>query len=264
LTAAHESERRGYRILHGIVDSLWITRNNEYSLKDIENLMHSIKSKTGVEMNLEGFMRWIVFLPSISNKDVSTLTHFYGVYVTGEIKVRGIAMRRGDTPLLVKKMQEEQINIFAQAKNKKEFMQLIPKVVDKMKEYIGSVENGLVPLDNLIIRRATSRNLEQYKGYSAQKAALERLKARGIKVNPGEAIEYYIKNTKSRFYQKRYGVHDEPGRVDKEKYCDLLIKATEEILKPFGYNYLKLADYSKSGVQTRLSDFVRETIAISE
>lgn len=254
LIAAKEAEKRDFEVLHGIVDSLWITKK-EFSIKEVDDLIKTIKEKSGIEICLEGFLRWIVFLPSINNEKETTLNHFYGVYNTGEIKVRGIAMRRSDAPKIVKKMQEEQINIFAKAKNKKEFFESIPLVIQKLKDYIFLIENELIPLDIFEINRVVSKELKNYKGNSAQKIVLTKLKEKGVTVNPGERINYYIRNSKSKNPLNRYSTKYDSFEIDKEKYIDILIKSTEEILKPFSYDFNKLKRMVYQGEQKSLVDY---------
>jgi DNA polymerase elongation subunit (family B) len=73
LDAVEVSEKAGYTVLHGIIDSLWIqsTKHNV----DPKKLSRSIGEKTGIRMDVEGRYKWIVFLPS-KQYDVGALTRY--------------------------------------------------------------------------------------------------------------------------------------------------------------------------------------------
>jgi DNA polymerase-2 len=60
-----------------------------------------ISRATHVPLNFEGRYRWIVFLPSKIHPNVGVLNRYYGVMERGKIKVRGLDIRRRDTPRLV-------------------------------------------------------------------------------------------------------------------------------------------------------------------
>ena len=63
LKTARMAEERGFEIIHGIVDSLWI-RKAGASPKEIEEFCREVSRKIGVHLGVEGKYRGIVFLPS--------------------------------------------------------------------------------------------------------------------------------------------------------------------------------------------------------
>ena len=89
----------GFEILHGIVDSLWVKGRNP------ERLCEIVTKDIGIPLELKGEFRWIVFLPNKSN-GVGALNRYYGVMTNSKLKVRGIEIRRSDTPKLICNLQE--------------------------------------------------------------------------------------------------------------------------------------------------------------
>ena len=108
LRAARISESRGFEVLHGIVDSLWLKKENT-CLEDYKDLCKEVSDEIGVPLNFEGRYKWIVFLPSKMHPNIGVLNRYYGVMESGKLKVRGIEVRKHDTPRFVYNAQMEMI-----------------------------------------------------------------------------------------------------------------------------------------------------------
>ena len=88
LQVAKIVERHGFRVLHGIVDSLWIKKKKkDGSGKRIKKeegdylqLKESIENKTGFKISFEGVYKWIAFIHSKRN-DVLPVPnrYFWGI-----------------------------------------------------------------------------------------------------------------------------------------------------------------------------------------
>ena len=115
LNASHTAEEAGFEVIHGIVDSLWL-KKPDASLEDYENLCKAITKQTGIPISFEGRYKWIVFLPSKTHPRVGVLNRYYGVMEDGKIKVRGLEVRKRDTPRFVFDAQTEMINTLAAGK----------------------------------------------------------------------------------------------------------------------------------------------------
>jgi DNA polymerase-2 len=93
------AEKRGFTVIHGIVDSLR-PKKDKPTTQDCSELCGEVSRKTGVPQHFEGHYRWIVFLPSKMHPKIGVLNRYYGVMEDGKVKVRGIEVRRADTPSL--------------------------------------------------------------------------------------------------------------------------------------------------------------------
>src|SRR4030042_2799193 len=92
LNAAHTAEKHGFQVMHGIVDSLWLKKQNA-TLEEYNNLCKTISAQVGVPINFEGRYKWIVFLPSKMHPRIGVLNRYYGVMENGKIKARGLEVR---------------------------------------------------------------------------------------------------------------------------------------------------------------------------
>ncbi|MGW8289095.1 MAG: DNA polymerase domain-containing protein, partial [Candidatus Bathyarchaeia archaeon] len=133
LKAARMAENRGFEVIHGIVDSLWLKKKSSTSA--YTDLCREINEKIGVPLNFEGRYKWIVFLPSKMHPNIGVLNRYYGAMENGKVKVRGIEVRRGDTPRFVFNAQMEMIQVLASANDSLEFMEKIPEALDVVKAY---------------------------------------------------------------------------------------------------------------------------------
>ena len=86
-----------------------ITKEQRKGLKEaIGNVLRDI----GIPLDLEGVYKWIVFLP---NKGTGTgaLNRYYGLFESGKLKLRGIELRKHDTPEFIRKAQSGMLDVLS-------------------------------------------------------------------------------------------------------------------------------------------------------
>jgi DNA polymerase elongation subunit (family B) len=237
LRAAHIAEEKGFEIVHGIVDSLWLkklgTTSSEFGL-----LCEEVEEKVGLPIFLEGLYRWIVFLPSKVRPGVPVLNRFYGVFEDGRPKARGVMMRRSDTPELIKRAQSEMLDKVANAWNAREFEQIIPEALDLLPKYAWGLMSWSTRAENLAIYRQLSRHPLDYKVEAHTAIAARQMLEEGIELRPGQTIAYVV--TKAEAKKPNFRVRALPlvsrkARYDRRWYLELLLDAAEELFGPFGY-----------------------------
>ncbi|HUK84417.1 MAG TPA: DNA polymerase domain-containing protein, partial [Candidatus Acidoferrum sp.] len=185
LRAARISESRGFNVLHGIVDSLWL-KKEDAKLEDYDDLCKEVSNDIGVPLTFEGRYKWIVFLPSKMHPNIGVLNRYYGVMENGKLKVRGLEVRRRDTPRFIYNAQMEMINVFSTANNSKEFMKKIPEALNIVKTYRQKIINSEVPIWDLIVVKHLSKSPKKYKQHVSQAIAAEQLVKAGAEVNAGK------------------------------------------------------------------------------
>ena len=232
LQAAEIAERYKLEVIHGIVDSLWLrgaSKNDYY-----EAYCDTVTTATGVEMHHKGIYKWIVFLPTKAFPTVGALTHYYGVFRNGTIKVRGIELRRHDTPLLVKKAQNAILGVLARANNWQQFKAFLPKARRVLQHYIDRVMQWDVDPSDLLITMRISRHPTAYKNHSRQAIAAWQCKRIGLDLHPGQMVQYLITNAKAKRPQERVLIAqllDRTSRLyDRHAYRALLERMFENML----------------------------------
>jgi DNA polymerase elongation subunit (family B) len=242
------ADSTGFEILHGIVDSLWVKGRNPGQLCD------TVTREIGIPLELKGEFRWIVFLPNKSN-GVGALNRYYGVMTNGKLKVRGIEIRRSDTPKLISNLQEAMLGKLAEAKTASEFYMKIPEAIEVLREYARNVLDGRCVLNDLIFRKHVSKGCNEYRQFNNQNAAMKQLREEGIDTLAGQTIRYIITDHKSRNYKKMVIIPelaDERMQYDRAKYYEHLLRAAESMLLPFGYTEERLDGIMRGRMQRSL------------
>jgi len=243
LHAKEIAEGQGYQLLHAIVDSVWVKKAGATE-QDYQKLAHAISLGTGLHISLEGIYRWIGFLPSKSRPTLSVPNRFLGVFDSGKMKIRGLEVRRSDTPPFVKAAQTQMIEVLSQARDVKEYNKRIPDAIAILTEYRLRLCEGRVSLSDLVISRNLSQDPRNYEKATLSAVVAQELLARGIRLDPGESIQYIITNAKDKEPASRaraYATLAADYSYDIEKYTELLLGAGESILSLFGYDMKRLA-----------------------
>lgn len=238
LQASEIAEMYGYEIIHGIVDSLWLKPNGYY---DHEKLVQRISKYTGLPISIEGVYKWIVFLRNKGN-NAGALNRYYGLFENGELKIRGIELRRHDSPQLVRDLQNDSLKILSTANNSKEFIEKIPAVIGTLKQYARKIICGDYPLEDLVLTKRVSRGLYEHEQFNDQVAALTQLVDEGVSIHPGEMIRYILCDN-SRNHKKRVKIAeliDGNEEYDVNRYVEVLARGVESMLQPFGYDMKRL------------------------
>jgi len=256
LEAARIAERRGFTVVHGIVDSLWL-RKIDATAQEYIGLCRETSDEIGVPLNFEGRYKWIVFLPSRIHPNVAVLNRYYGVKEDGTIKVRGLEIRRRDTPRFVYDAQMDMIRVLATADNSRAFMEKIPDALKVVKEYRKKLLDGEVSIWDLIVTKRLSKNIEDYKQKVSQVIAAEQLLKEGVEVSAGKNVSFLFTSAENRRYERRVRAEELIERdtnSDIRKYLLLLYRAASNILSPFGYSK-NVYDTSKGFQCLKLNPF---------
>src|SRR3990170_3049066 len=237
LKAARTAERRGFTVIHGIVDSLWI-KKEDATTQDYAELCKEISEQIGLPLNFEGRYKWIVFLPSKVHPQIGVLNRYYGVMENGKIKVRGIEIRRRDTPRFVYDAQMEMIKVLSTADNSKQFFQKIPEALKVVKEYRRRLLEDKVPISDLIVTKRLSKNPEKYKQRVSQVIAAEQLMKEGAEVHAGKNIRFLFTDAENKRHDRRVKAEqliEKQTNADTKKYLLLLYASAAGILSFSGY-----------------------------
>lgn len=223
---------------------MWLRKPNA-SLEEYEELCRTIEEQLHFPIGFEGCYKWIVFLNSRVDPRIPVLNRYYGIFQDGKLKVRGIDLRRHDTPGIVRRCQTDILTLLSKANNSEEFRALIPEALQVVKSYAHLIRTGTVPVEELVIEKRLSKNPNEYRNLVPQAIAARHLAAEGMMVHAGQTISYILTYDKSKITHNRAlptELMDEESGFDSERYVDLLLSSTANLLLPFGYNLAMLRD----------------------
>jgi DNA polymerase elongation subunit (family B) len=233
LNAMHLAEDYGYNVLHGIVDSLWVQANKP--IIPPSELAKIISKRTGVRLDIEGTYDWIVFLKS-KHHDYGALNRYYGRFSTGEMKSRGIELRQHNTPIFIKNMQKKMLQVFQQARSKRELKHKVPSVIDIVFTFMEEVASHKVNVSDLLITSRIARTIDAYKVNTFVKAALKQKEQNGCMLHPGQFIEYVVCDKTSDSYMQKVCVKERLSSdtlFDSTFYLQYVCRCAETVLLPF-------------------------------
>ncbi|WKZ52702.1 MAG: DNA polymerase domain-containing protein [Anaerolineales bacterium] len=230
LQAKEVAEDLGFTVLHMYVDCLFVQQAGFERPADFTPLMEAIVTKTGIPIALEGVFKWVAFLSSKRDKRVPVPNQYFGAFLDGSLKYRGIELRRRDTTTWVRKIQLAALNILTQADSSEELVDYVPAIMAYIEHKKRDLQAGRVPVEELIVRQKLSRVLDGYKSPSPAARAARQLQAIGREIAPGQSIEFLF--TRDGVHAWELGEPLDVRRLDIQRYCTLLDRAMRTVLDP--------------------------------
>jgi DNA polymerase-2 len=250
LRAKEIAESKGFRLVHAIVDAIWVYRSGITEAQAL-GLADAIGRETGITMALEGIYRWLIFPPSRIHGSLAVANRYAGLFRSGSVKARGLEFRRHDTPPFIAQTQETLLEILAKARSPAELHDRLPEALELLGARAMELIEGRVPLPALAITRQISRRPEEYTRACDTAIAAQSLLARGVRLSPGESVQMIITASKDPDPASRIRplamTGSAPTSYDREKYLDLLIRAAGTLLGPLGYDEDRLKIILKTG-----------------
>jgi DNA polymerase I len=255
LTAKERLEAGGWRVVHGIVDSIWVTPRPDVDDADRESLAAlaaEITETVGVRLEREAAYEWVAFVPQ-RESDAGALTKYFGK-VDGEdaYKLRGIEARQRSTPAFVEAVQRDCVELVGETRSPE-------AVLSRLRRAVGRLRAGDVDADRLVERERVSRPHASYSQYTQNVAALERARDRGLAVHPGQDVAYVVVDDEKASRDRVALAHEEIDRYDADYYETELIRAVESVVSPLGWDR---ADLRRALAETRaltLTDYAVES-----
>lgn len=232
LTAKELAEARGFELLHALVDSLYVHKDGA-TREDYEELSQEIAARTQLPIAIDGIYRYIVFLPSKQFDNVPVPNRFFAVSEEGELKVRGLESRRHDTPPLIIRMQKEVLAILAEARDYDGYSRRLEEAVRIVQRYEDRLANGEIAVEDLIVSKRLTREPREYHKASPTAIAAQQLFGHGVRLRPGQTIEYVITDADSSVPNDRvraFSLWEGFQGYDRAKYLALLREAFDPFL----------------------------------
>jgi len=231
LVAKEIAEDRGYEILHALVDSLYVQKAGA-TRADYEALNTEIAGRTELPLAIEAIYRYVVFLPSRQFADVPVPNRFFAVAEDGALKVRGLALRRHDTPPLVARMQQEVLEVLAEAHDFNSYLAKLEEAREILRRCEESVADGSVAIEDLIVSKRLTREPREYSKANQTAIVAQQLFGSGVRLRPGQTVEYIITDSDNRVPNDRvraYALWDGWFGYDRRKYTELLHDAFDPL-----------------------------------
>ena len=253
LDAKETFERHGWRVVHGIVDSLWVTPMDEREQTDLDAVAREITDTAGIRLEYEAAYDWIAFCPRRTDA-AGALTRYFGKRAgdpaddAASYKRRGIECRQRSTPPFLADAQLALVQTFGRTRSPE-------AVCGHLHAFVDALEAGAVDPERLAITNRVSKRLEEYQQSTRNVAALERAVDRGLETQPGQDVAYVVVDDEKTGRARVALRHEEPTRYDTAFYRDELLRAAESVLAPTGFRREDIERALTERVESSLSAF---------
>jgi DNA polymerase elongation subunit (family B) len=183
-------------------------------------------------------------LPLEAGEKIEALKQYYGVTHEGHLVVRGVEIRRHDTPKFIKEFQTEMLftlfdceNVVG-IKNKgyENALLLVTKAIDKIMLGGEDITQG-----DLVISKLLGQDIIKYKSLFPHVSAAIQLSNEDKHPSKGDTIKFIYTNSQHKNPLCRVASIDSSGvkgklDYDKEKYKEMILDAAETVLGYFGFD----------------------------
>ncbi|MFW5918903.1 MAG: type B DNA-directed DNA polymerase [Halanaeroarchaeum sp.] len=252
LTAKETLEAAGWRVVHGIVDSIWVTPREDEPQEPLASVATEISADVGIDLEYEAAYDWVAFVPR-RGMDGGALTKYFGRYATPKpdgtaYKYRGIEARQRSTCEWVAAVQQALVATLDEHRRAE-------PVLDRLAVALSRLDRGAVDPSRLAITNRVSKRVEEYAHSTRNVAALERAAARGLEKFPGQDVEYVVVDDAKSSRERVLLAHEDPDTYDAGFYRERAIRAAESVVSPLGWNRERIREYLSETSATALSAF---------
>ena len=244
LRAKEVAESHGFRMLHALVDSMWLQRPGA-TRADYDALAQAVTEATGLSIFVEGIYRWLAFLPSKTHRGVGVPNRYMGVFENNATKVRGIEVRRSDVPALVVQTQERMLQRMFRCQTLQDVRAALSELLGILEESLIRLRSKDVEAAELVITNTLSQEVGEYRHNTVQAITARTLDRHGAHLHPGEAVQFIITSAGAKVPEDRvrpYALLGSDWHYDLEAYATLLLRAAATVLELFGYSEERLRE----------------------
>ncbi|MDH5753084.1 MAG: hypothetical protein OEZ59_11805 [Deltaproteobacteria bacterium] len=245
LVAKETFEDAGYRLLHALTDSLYVHKPG-CPPEEVRALAALVGQRTGLQLEVEGRYDWICFPRSRTRDDrggpparggdlrfaFTAATRYFGRFSDGTLKVRGLKVRRHDTPPLVRRTQQRLLQLMGLCRSRAELEAAAPGLREIYREALRLLWSGAVDPAELAITARVSREPGGFRANSPVSLCLRVLEQHGMRVAPGQKLRYVIAGRSGKDPLTRYvpePLFESMRDYDAAAYQALLCDAFREV-----------------------------------
>jgi DNA polymerase-2 len=240
-------QKLGCELIYADTDSIFIKNPNGITpIDQYDKITSILRRETGLPISIEHNFKFLVLLPLEANEKIEALKQYYGIIHEGHLVVRGVEIRRHDTPKFIKEFQTELLSAFFDCENVEEIINkgyenallLVTKAIDKI--MIGGDD---ITQDDLIIHKLLGQDIRKYRSlFPHVSAAIQSSNNEDKLPSKGDTIKYIYTDSQHKNPLCRVASIDSTIEVrgkldyDKEKYKEMILNAAETVLGYFGFD----------------------------
>ncbi|MGM0591102.1 MAG: type B DNA-directed DNA polymerase [Halobacteriota archaeon] len=265
LRAKETIEAGGWRVVHGIVDSLWVQPRPGAAQTPLSKIAARVTDDVGIRLEIESRYEWVCFVPK-RGSNAGALTKYFGKKANGRgdaeqnaadgdeadgaqsYKVRGIELRQRSTPAYVAGVQRDLVQTLDRRPDPE-------AVCERLRCHLRDLRAGEVSTADLVVRTRASKSPSAYHRQILTKAALDRAVDRGLPKHPGQDVRYVVVDVDADGPDRVRLPSEAPTTYDADHYADLLVRAAESVVAPLGWDRRRVRRFLRADRNATLSAF---------
>jgi DNA polymerase elongation subunit (family B) len=241
-------QKLGYELIYADTDSVFIKNSNGIATTDqYEKIVSMLRKETGLPISIDHNFKFLVLLSLEASEKIEALKQYYGLTHEGKLVVRGVEIRRHDTPNLIKQFQTELLSTLFDCNNVEEILNkgyenallLVTKAIDKI--MIGGDD---VTKNDLVISKLLGQDIEKYRSLFPHVSAAIQQSSEDKHPSKGDTIRYIFTDSQHKnplcrvtsVSNTNRSNKEEAFSYDKEKYREMILDAAETVLGYFGFD----------------------------
>lgn len=243
-----EAQRQGFNVIYSDTDSIFITLDQK-TKDDAFAFMNGINdSLPGVmELDYEGLFPAGIFV-SAKATDNGAKKKYALVDEKGMLKIKGFETVRRNWSFIAKDIQKRVLEILL--KDKKPVI-----AVGYLHDIICDLRKHRIPVDKLVIHTQLQREVSTYANITPHVAAAQRMKEKGLTVEPGVMLKFVVVKGDGKIRDKVRLIDEvKQDDYDAEYYINhQVLPSVERIFAVFGYDK---ESFLSSRTQSVINEFI--------
>ena len=257
----------GYDLIYADTDSVFLKKKDS-TARDYERLIDTLCKETGLSISIDYHYKFLVLLPLEADEKIEALKHYFGITYEDKLVVRGIEIRRHDTPNVIKQFQTQLLYRLFDCKDSSEVVKkgyedallLVTQAIDKI------MTGEDIQQQDLVISKLLRQDIPKYKSlFPHVSAAIQLSNDTGKHPMKGDTIQYIYTHSQHNNPLCRVApiavenTQAEPlSRYDKEKYREMILDAAETVLGFLGFDRTVYSNIKKKNGRRKWYDEIRE------
>jgi DNA polymerase Pol2 len=238
LDTIEKIKKKDYEIIYSDTDSIAFLLKDKTKKETLEFLEKLNKEMPGImELELEDFYKRGLFVSKRTTKEGAKKKY---ALITEEdkIKIRGFETVRRDWCILARELQNKVLFSVLSKGNEKEALELTKELIKKLK-------GRKIDKKDIMIRTQLKKPINEYLSISPHVVAAQKMVEKGMPVNIGMLMEFFIAETREKkaLVREKVKLPDEKGEYNIEYYLNnQIVPAVENILEVFNINLQEIID----------------------
>jgi DNA polymerase elongation subunit (family B) len=170
-------------------------KKKDCTAREYQQLINTLSKETGLPISIDYHYKFLVLLPLGSDEKIEVLKHYFGITYEDELVVRGIEIRRHDTPNFIKQFQTQLLYTLFDCKDSSEVAKkgyedallLVTQAIDKI------MTGESIKQQDLVISKLLRQDIIKYKSlFPHVSAAIQLSNGTGKYPMKGHTIPWMI------------------------------------------------------------------------